>query len=90
MNYRVLAATLLLSSVILWLRSAIPSAGTADDRWQRRGLLVLALLLPPAGVAVGLLPWRVAAALIAAAAGLGVLVVRRRLPPTDDRPAAGG
>jgi hypothetical protein len=88
MNLRGLLATLLVSAVLVWLRAAIPAAGNADTRFQRRGLLVLAGLLPIAGLVVPLLPWRVAAVGIVLATAVAVVAIRHRLP-ADDRPAGG-
>ncbi|HEX7878701.1 MAG TPA: hypothetical protein VF720_04795, partial [Candidatus Eisenbacteria bacterium] len=80
MNLRGLLATLILSAVLLWLRAALPASAEGDTRFQRRGLLVLAVVLPVAGLLIPLVPWRVAAVAIVVSTVVAVVAVRHRLP----------
>jgi len=80
MNLRGLAATLILSAVLLWLRAALPASAGGETRFQRRGLLILAAILPVAGLILPVVPWRVAAVAIVLGTAVAVVTVRHRLP----------
>ncbi len=64
MNFGGLVATLALSGLALLIRRTGPRVGLAPDRATRRGLGLLALILPIAGLSLPFVPWRIMAILI--------------------------
>jgi len=81
MNPGGLVATLALSGLALGIRRAGAGGGRAWSPTTRRGLGLLALLLPIAGVVLPFVPWRTMAILILLLTAGGLLA----LLPLDER-----
>jgi len=83
MNMGGLLATLILSGLILRLRSMRFRADGTTDRATRRGLGLVALVLPLAGLALPYIPWRNMGALMITGT-VRSLSTATRWGPADD------
>lgn len=84
MNPGGLVATLALSGLALGIRRAGPGGGMPSCPTARRGLGLLALVLPIAGVVLPFVPWRTMAVLILLLTVGGLIA----LLPLDQRASA--